>query len=96
MSEADLHDRQRRLAEIGDAGQSRIERAGARISSRDEGSMIELSYLLRAGVRSASIERAEPRAFPHAGAFRFAVARTVGAGAWRALDTLRRALEVGT
>jgi hypothetical protein len=97
MSEADPFARQRRLAEVGDAGQARIERAEVRLSAHEPGAIVGMSYLLRAGTRAVSLHvkpSVESTAFPHAGAFRFAVTRELGAGAWQALAALRRALEI--
>ena len=90
---SDRYTRQSRLAEIGDAGQRRIEAASAVLSGRD-GADIEARYLIGAGVRNVSHEPdGEPVPFAHAGFFQFPSSRRVGAGAWRALRTLKRALE---
>jgi hypothetical protein len=94
MRSPDLHDRQVRLAEVGAAGQARIERFCAVIRGED-GDGIERAYLERAGVLSVSSFPEEPPApVAHAAAFRFDAARRVGAGACRALAQLRAALEV--
>lgn len=89
----DRYTRQRRLREVGDAGQVRIE--SARLEVHDsEGALVEATYLHRAGVGRVTIEpRAGAEPFAHAAAFRFPAARTVGAGAWRALGKLRGALD---
>lgn len=86
-----LYDRQMRLAEVGEAGQARIQASEFTVSN-DDSAEIELAYLSRAGARVRRAERAEPAAFPHAGAFRFAEARRVAEGSWRALSKLRAAL----
>ena len=89
----DRYTRQRRLRDVGDAGQARI--ASARLSVRDsDGALVEAMYLHRAGVERVDIvphEDAEP--FAHAGFFRFAGPSSAAAGAWRALGKLRGVLE---
>jgi hypothetical protein len=97
MSDAlDRYSRQRRLAEVGDAGQARIERAQAEVLGAD-GALTEVSYLARAGVGSVTvIPDVESTPFLHASWFRYDATRTFGAGAWRALATLRGALGVDT
>lgn len=88
------YSRQIRLSEVGEAGQERICRCVAEARGRD-GAFVELSYLERAGVSAVSLGAlAEPTPFAHAAAFRFDAARRVGAGAWRALVTLKIALEL--
>jgi hypothetical protein len=88
------YSRQIRLPEVGEAGQERIRRCVAEVRGRD-GALVELSYLERAGVGAAELTLfPEPVPFAHAAAFRFDAARRVGAGAWRALGTLKRALEL--
>lgn len=90
----DRFDRQRRLPEVGSAGQERIERAAFEVRGGD-GAILETEYLHRAGAQRVSlVPRAEPAPFAHEGAFRFAASRRVGAGAWRALAALRRVLEL--
>jgi hypothetical protein len=96
MTASDLHDRQVRLAEVGAAGQARIERFRAVVRGKD-GDGIERAYLERAGALSvASLPEEPPAAFVHAAAFHFDAPRRVGAGACRALAQLRAALEVGS
>jgi hypothetical protein len=97
MSESlERYTRQIRLPEVGVSGQERIANAAAEVSGRD-GAEIELAYLHRAGLsRVTLLPRAKPRPFPHAAAFRFAGPRSAAAGAWRALRTLRSALESET
>jgi len=80
--------RQKRLAEIGDAGQARLSAASHRVLGSD-GALTELIYLRRAGFRAVSIDAlGAPRPFAHAGAFRHTVSRKHAAGAWRALRTI--------
>lgn len=87
--------RQRRLPEVGDAGQHRIAAAHFEVRGGD-GAILESEYLLRAGAERVTIlPRAEADRFVHEGFFRFAASRRVGAGAWRALDKLRHVLGVG-
>ena len=96
MNELDRYSRQRRLPEVGDLGQARIERTSATICGR-EGATTELVYLERAGVPvDALYPRMPCEPFPHAEWFRFARTREFASGAWRALRTLRRALEQET
>lgn len=90
----DRYDRQRRLAEVGADGQERIERASAEVCGRD-GATVELAYLCRAGLSEVTmVPRKVPRRFVHADWFRFGQPRAVGAGAWRALEIIKKALEL--
>ena len=87
--------RQERLREVGLAGQERILRHSAVVRGV-EGADVEVAYLAAAGVgevRRRSEERAAP--FAHAARFEFSATRDVGAGAWRALAELKRALGIG-
>jgi hypothetical protein len=88
--------RQRRLPEVGDQGQVRI--ASAELVVRgDDGAILESEYLHRAGAEKVTIlPRSEPTPFAHEAHFRFAASRRVAAGAWRALDKLRKTLGVAT
>lgn len=88
----DRYTRQRRLAEVGDAGQARI--AAARFSVADAPeAWSEREYLERAGAGSVTtVPGLEVAPFAHAAAFRYTAARRLGAGAWRALEGLRAAL----
>jgi len=89
MSEEHPLTRQIRLREVGPEGQARIGAARVEVRGRD-GSLTELVYLHRAGVeRAAILPEKEPLAFLHAALFRHDSARTLGAGAWRALVRLR-------
>lgn len=88
MNDGDPYDRQRRLAEIGSAGQSKIERSEARLCA-GPGAAIALGFLVRAGVERGSITRAvTPPEFPHARAFRFDGPLEVARGAHQALSHL--------
>lgn len=88
----DPYGRQRRLAEIGDAGQARLLAASHRVRGSD-GAFIELAYLERAGFRAVAIDAlAEPRPFEHAELFRHDVTRRQAAGIWRALRAITEIL----
>ncbi len=89
----DRYVRQRRLAELGEAGQARLLAATHCVAGTD-GALTELVYLERAGFRAVSLDAlAEPRPFAHASLFRHASARAHGAGAWRALRAVTELLE---
>jgi len=93
MDEGDRYSRQRRLAEVGDAGQARLERAEIGVAAGTAAS-IELAYLARAGVRAVLISRWQaPETFTHAAHFRHASSRRLAAGSWRALQQIKRILE---
>jgi hypothetical protein len=95
VSVSERFSRQERLAEVGPGGQERIRRLAAVVRGED-GADVERAYLSGAGVGSVAMRSAEPALpFAHAAAFRFQAAREVGAGAWRALAQLRRALQIG-
>jgi hypothetical protein len=88
----DRHSRQRRLAEVGAAGQERLEQAHLVVAER-EGSDIAREYLLRAGVRSVVVEPDRgARPFPFVDVFEFAESRELAHGAWRALAAIREVL----
>jgi hypothetical protein len=88
MHDEDRYTRQRRLREIGDAGQERIESAAVTIAG-GPGALVELLYLHRAGVTRATLHAlSAPPAFPHAAAFRHPAAERHAAASWRALRTL--------
>lgn len=90
----DPYDRQRRLPEVGDAGQLRIAAAAYEVRGAD-GALVERDYLERAGALSVKLSpEAAPAAFAHASHFRFQASGSVGAAAWRALCALRSALGV--
>lgn len=88
----DRYVRQRRLAELGDAGQARLLGASHVVAGTD-GALTELVYLERAGFRAVSLDAlAEPRPFAHAALFRHASSRSQAAGAWRALRAVTELL----
>lgn len=90
----DRYTRQRRLTEVGDTGQRRLEAARVHVRG-NEGALVETAYLARAGVSAVSLTPlAPPEPFAHGGAFRFGATRAVASGAWRALAKIRRALEM--
>lgn len=90
----DLYSRQRRLPEVGDAGQERLERAELDIEAGPAAAS-ELTYLLRAGVGKAIVTRrlAPKVPFAHSAHFRFAPSRTLAEGAWRALRKIQAVIE---
>jgi hypothetical protein len=95
MFEEDRYARQRRLPEVGDAGQQRIFDAVLEVRGTD-GAIVEAEYLMRAGVERLSISpRGEPDPFVHAEAFVHAAPTRIAAGAWRALAQLRRVIFSG-
>ena len=88
----DPYSRQRRLAEIGDAGQARLLAASHRVAGSD-GALTELTYLHRAGFRAVAVDAlAEARPFVHAELFRHGVTRRQAAGTWRALRAITELL----
>jgi hypothetical protein len=92
----DRFSRQRKLVQVGDAGQARIEAASYVVRGQGDadGSDVELTYLERAGAsRVVRLPDEAPPAFDHEGAFRFEASRRVAAGAWRALAQLKASLE---
>ena len=96
MSENTRFSRQERLAEVGPAGQERIVGSTAVVRGA-RGADVERLYLVAAGVgRVTARETEAPEPFVHAAAFEFDAARDVGAGAWRALRTLRATLGIGS
>lgn len=85
MNQEDRHCRQRRLTEIGDAGQARLAEANLTVAA-SPAAAFELAYLERAGVGRATITtRKRPEAFAHQRHFRFAEPARLGSGAWHAL-----------
>ena len=90
----DRYTRQRRLPEVGEAGQARLGQAEAVVRG-NQGADVEQSYLERAGVTVRREPEAAPLPFLHAAAFRFEASRGVAAGAWRALVAIRRELGIG-
>jgi hypothetical protein len=89
----DRYDRQRRLREVGPAGQLRIERSEARIPSGAPAA-VTLAYLTRAGVERAIISVSPADVTRHATFFHFSGPRTVADGAERALQHLLTCLEL--
>jgi hypothetical protein len=92
----DRFSRQRRLPEVGEAGQRRIEASSCLVAD-DTSGRIEEEYLRRAGVRvsfGGGLSRAP--APPWDGEFRSSAASDMAQGAWRALRELRRALGLET
>jgi len=96
---SDRYARQRLLAAVGDRGQERIAGATYVVGNDDERSAeVEREYLVRAGARhfaAAGMAGAPGPDFAHAAQFRDPGARAFAAGAWRALDQLRSAIERG-
>ena len=93
---SDRYARQRSLAAVGDLGQARIAGATYVASSDDDGSTeVERQYLTRAGARHFAASGAGGAEFVHAAQFRDPAARAFAAGAWRALEQLKRAIERG-
>jgi len=85
--------RQRRLAEVGERGQERIQNASARVAKTAAGA-IEALYLGRAGVSRIELaDEVEPVEFAHAACFRHAASQEVAEGSWRALATIVNALQ---
>ena len=82
--------RQLQLDDIGEEGQARLLEAHLEVHGGD-GAIIEAEYLHRAGVGQLTLlPHRAPTAFAHEAAFEFAAPRRIGAGAWRALDKIRR------
>ena len=86
------YDRQARLAEVGEAGQLRIQSTRLSVGSSASAD-VEALYLERAGV--VNLERTSEQAttFAHGDSFEHAAPRTFAAGAWRALEQLRSVLD---
>ena len=88
QDDEDRYTRQRRLREIGDAGQERLVSAKVTLGGGD-GALVEFVYLHRAGVGSVTLDAlGAPRAFPHRSIFHHEASRRHASGAWRALRTL--------
>jgi hypothetical protein len=87
--------RQRRLLEVGEAGQAALARSAVRTAALD-GCVVEIVYLNRAGVGRVAVSTlAEARPFAHHAAFHHAASRAVAWGAWRALTHVRGVLGLG-
>jgi hypothetical protein len=89
----DRFTRQRRLAEVGELGQERIQNALARVPQTPAGVVAAL-YLSRAGVqRIEAAETADLAEFTHAASFRHPASREIGEGSWGALSAIVGVLE---
>lgn len=89
----DRFTRQRRLAEVGEVGQERIQNAVARVDSTADGA-VAACYLSRAGVqRIEQTEATQARKFTHATSFRHVASRQIGEGSWHALAVIVGVLE---
>jgi molybdopterin/thiamine biosynthesis adenylyltransferase len=90
---ADRFTRQRRLAEVGERGQERIQNAVVRVAATPDGVVAAL-YLSRAGVQRIELSATgEAPEFTHATSFRHAASRQIGEGSWRALAAIVGVLE---
>ena len=88
QDDEDRYTRQRRLREIGDAGQKRLQAASV-VLGGGEGQLVELVYLHRAGVGSVTLDAlGAGKPFAHRAVFRHDASRRHASGAWRALGTL--------
>jgi len=84
--------RQIRLAEVGLAGQARLDAATLEVPGRD-GSLAEFLYLHRAGIARLALRPDKPAPpFAHAALFRYDGTRRLAAGAWRALRQIHNLL----
>jgi hypothetical protein len=89
----DRYDRQRRLREVGAAGQLRIERSEAHIPA-GEAAAVTLAYLTRAGVERAIIAVGPADVPRHSAFFRFTGPHALAHGAEGALRHLLSRLEL--
>lgn len=88
----DRYTRQRRLAEVGPAGQLRLE-AAAQVLAPHDAAELEADYLRRAGVQQISFApEISPPVFPWAEQFQFAGPASVARGAHAALARIRTIL----
>jgi hypothetical protein len=88
QDDEDRYTRQRRLREIGEAGQERLLSAKLTLAGGDA-ALVELVYLHRAGVGSVTLDAlGTARPFAHRGVFRHAASLRHASGAWRALRTV--------
>jgi hypothetical protein len=83
----DRYTRQRRLAEIDDAGQARIQAARLVVGDSPE-AFLEREYLERAGAAVVTVPERAAVPFVHAAVFRHVASRRLGAGSWRAVRAL--------
>ncbi len=88
----DRYSRQRRLVEVGPAGQRRLGQSRVRVAAHADVE-IEREYLERAGVGGVDVDsQASPVDFPWQAEFSFAAAAGVARGAFSALRRIRAAL----
>ncbi len=88
----DRYTRQRRLPEVGPAGQRRLE-AAVQVLAPHEASELEVDYLRRAGVQQLSFAPGAPAPeFPWAEHFQFAGPALVARGAHAALARIKAIL----
>ena len=88
----DRYSRQRRLQEVGPAGQRAIEQATVGVAEYP-GREAEIEYLRRAGATVHPDAATESLAFPHADIFSHDQSRNFAWGAWSALRQLRTVLK---
>ncbi len=91
----DRYSRQRKLPEVGQRGQQRIEALRVVVRGGPE-ALIELAYLERAGAQHVEFEPGPAGSlpdWPHRGHFTHSGPQHVAAGAWMALRRIRQALE---
>lgn len=89
----DLYSRQKKLREIGEAGQLKIARATVLIPAGPESEMAT-EYLRRSGIGSIAVDpHIAPLDFLHADQFQFELCRTFAASAWIATQNVVRILE---
>jgi hypothetical protein len=87
--------RQMKLAEIGEAGQARLERAAIALGAEGFTRTIEKAYLERAGAQVAG-DGARVSVDPSMLGLRHEAAKEVGEGALRALAAIREVIAKGT
>ena|SRR5690606_37056816 len=88
----DRYTRQRRLPEVGPTGQERLRQAELSVAGHPDVEL-ELDYLARAGVGSATVDPAAPSLpFPWTAWFEHEAALGVARGAWCALSRIKREL----
>lgn len=89
----ELYSRQKKLREIGEAGQIKIAEATVLIPAGPESEMAA-EYLRRSGIGSVAVDaRIEHPDFLHANQFQFEPCRTFAASAWIATQNVVRILE---
>jgi hypothetical protein len=93
----DRYSRQRRLPEVGQAGQQQVAEAAFAVSARDPAAWLEALYLHRAGAQRVHLSTTTVEGpFTHHSAFAFDQTRQVAVGAHRALQKLRTLLGVSS